>query len=230
MPKPLNPRSRAGQAVTPHVTVDIDWERLLACRRTILKHTTLPPYLLKPEVHALLRLATHANHQLLYSTLWRTGARISEALALTPGHFHLNGIDDSYVSKHTSKRGRPKKGKKPDPPRLIPLNDEAYLMELETYITTFKIKKAQRLFPITRDAAAKRLQTLLKKAKRNGVIITIPVSLHTFRHSFAINCLLHRVDSFVLKSWLGHKHISSTEIYLQLFEGETSRLMRGVNF
>lgn len=77
-------------------------------RPVVLKHTTVPLYLLLPEVRTLLALALHANTHLLLNTLWHTGARISEALALTPSHFHLEG-EHSYVSLAMLKgRGRPK--------------------------------------------------------------------------------------------------------------------------
>lgn len=213
------------------VRIDIDWERLLKRRHAVLTHSSMPPYLLRPEVHALLHFAKHANHHLLFSTLWRTGARISEALALTPGSFQINGIHDSYVSIHTAKqRGRPRQGKAITPPRLVPITDAGYLMELETYITTHHVKKNQRLFPINRQAAHKRLKRLITLAEQAGVKMSIPVSAHTFRHSFAVQCLLHRVDTGVLKGWMGHKDIKSTEVYLQLLTAETTHLMMGVKF
>ncbi len=43
----------------------------------------LPKYLLAPEVSALLHYVPALHHKMLLATLWNTGARIKEALALT---------------------------------------------------------------------------------------------------------------------------------------------------
>ncbi len=43
----------------------------------------LPKYLLAPEVSALLHYVPDLHRKMLLATLWNTGARINEALALT---------------------------------------------------------------------------------------------------------------------------------------------------
>ncbi|GHM57595.1 hypothetical protein ECZU51_62650 [Escherichia coli] len=45
----------------------------------------LPKYLLAPEVSALLHYVPDLHRKMLLATLWNTGARINEALALTRG-------------------------------------------------------------------------------------------------------------------------------------------------
>ena len=47
----------------------------------------LPKYLLAPEVSALLHYVPDLHRKMLLATLWNTGARINEALALTWGFF-----------------------------------------------------------------------------------------------------------------------------------------------
>ena len=42
-------------------------------------------YLLAPEVSALLHYVPDLHRKMLFTTLWNTGARINEALALTRG-------------------------------------------------------------------------------------------------------------------------------------------------
>ncbi|MCF6256177.1 MAG: tyrosine-type recombinase/integrase [Gammaproteobacteria bacterium] len=120
-------------------TVHIDWDYLVKQRPVVLTHSTLPPYLLLPEVHALLDRALHSNHRLMINTLWHTGARISECLSLTRNAFHLDG-EHSYVSLKISKRrGRPRTNAAGDPlPRLVPITDRDYLLELERYFTTHR--------------------------------------------------------------------------------------------
>jgi integrase len=50
----------------------------------------LPKYLLAPEVTALLHFMPDLRRKMLFTTLWNTGARISEALVLTRGDFQLH--------------------------------------------------------------------------------------------------------------------------------------------
>ncbi len=50
-------------------------------------HDELPKYLLAPEVSALLHYVPDLRRKMLLATLWNTGARINEALALTRGIF-----------------------------------------------------------------------------------------------------------------------------------------------
>ncbi len=53
----------------PPRPVLIDWPHLLKQCVAVLAHSSLPPYMLLPEVRALLATVKHANHYLLLSTL-----------------------------------------------------------------------------------------------------------------------------------------------------------------
>lgn len=212
-------------------TVHIDWDYLVERRPVVLTHSVLPPYLLLPEVHALLEQALHANHHLMINTLWHTGARISECLSLTRSAFHLDD-ERSYVSlKVAKRRGRPRTNAAGDPlPRLVPITDHTYLLELERYFTTHHLSAGDRLFAIGRHGAAKRIRTLIERVKESGKGVPINVTPHTFRHSFAVNAVLHGVPLPVIKQWLGHRNIQSTEIYTQVLAAETGHLMQWIAF
>lgn len=67
-----------------HLPVTIDYPAALA-----LVQDELPKYLLAPEVSALLHYVPDLHRKMLLATLWNTGARINEALALTRGDFLL---------------------------------------------------------------------------------------------------------------------------------------------
>jgi len=54
-------------------------------------------------------------------------------------------------------------------------------------------------------------------AARVGVRLSIEVSPHTFRHSFAMHMLYHHVPPKVLQSLLGHEKFESTEVYTKVF-------------
>ena len=75
----------AGQS--PQLPVVIDYPAALALRQMSMVHDELPKYLLAPEVSALLHYVPDLRRKMLLATLWNTGARINEALALTRGFF-----------------------------------------------------------------------------------------------------------------------------------------------
>lgn len=61
----------------------IDYPAALALRQMAMQHDDYPNYLLAPEVSALLHYVPDLHRRMLLATLWNTGARINEALALT---------------------------------------------------------------------------------------------------------------------------------------------------
>lgn len=67
--------------------VAIDYPAALALRQMALVQDELPKYLLTPEVSALLHYVPDLHRKMLLATLWNTGARINEALALTRSDF-----------------------------------------------------------------------------------------------------------------------------------------------
>ncbi len=83
--------SLPGSFLTPPATlpVAIDYPAALALRQMALVQDELPKYLLAPEISALLHYVPDLHRKMLLATLWNTGARINEALALTRGDFSL---------------------------------------------------------------------------------------------------------------------------------------------
>lgn len=61
------------------------WETALALRGMALLQPDLPKYLLAPEVAVLLSCFYDERQRMLFAFLWNTGARITEALMVTPG-------------------------------------------------------------------------------------------------------------------------------------------------
>ncbi|WP_286824053.1 tyrosine-type recombinase/integrase, partial [Idiomarina sp. UBA1919] len=106
------------------------------------------------------------------------------------------------------------------PSRWVPLPDKAIQREIRSYIVTHRIKAQHRLFPVV----TRTVQTWVAKAVKQynetpgNRGFHFPVSCHTFRHSFAMNSCLHGVPQRVLKEWLGHQSMASTEIYLRLMQ------------
>ncbi len=92
-------------------------------------HDELPKYLLAPEVSALLHYVPDLRRKMLLATLWNTGARINEALALTRGDFSLTPpypfVQLATLKQRTEKAARTA-GRMPasqQTHRLVPLSD-----------------------------------------------------------------------------------------------------------
>lgn len=210
--------------------VEINWDYLMERRPVTLAHApALPKYLLLPEIEQLLAATLHANHHLMLDLLWHTGARVSELLAVTPAHLFLNTEWDSFISLETLKQrkiGRPKKqGPARAIKRLVPLTDPVLMDKLQRYLATHAPGAHDRLFPVTPQAVDYRI----KKACR-GIDLPFMPTPHSFRHSFAVNQVLHWVPTPVLQGWLGHKNIASTEIYTAILGSETNHFMRHVQY
>lgn len=209
--------------------VPFDYGRALALREMARHYTELPRYLLAPEVTALLHYLPDWSRHALINTLWNTGGRINEVLALRRRDFHLNE-DIPHVVIRTAKQrraggGRPKKGKSAN--RVVPLSDPAYVDEMRRLFASTKerfeedvITGERRALPVwkTTDRTVRNwLTAAVDDAGRHGVRFSIEISPHTFRHSFAMHLLYGHVHPKILQGLMGHEKYESTEVYLRVF-------------
>ncbi|ELY4112149.1 tyrosine-type recombinase/integrase [Cronobacter turicensis] len=206
-----------------------DYGRALALRSMAMHYAELPRYLLAPEVTALLHYFPDWHQHGLINTLWNTGARINEALALKRRDFHLSD-DIPHVVIRTAKQrraggGRPKKGKSAN--RVVPLSDPAYVDELRRLFAstreTFENdpitgeRRARPVWDVSDRTVRNWLSRAVESADRDGVRFSIAVSPHTFRHSFAMHLLYGHVHPKVLQGLMGHEKFESTEVYTKVF-------------
>ncbi|EIF5675806.1 tyrosine-type recombinase/integrase, partial [Salmonella enterica] len=131
------------------------------------------------------------------------------------------------------RRGRGRPSTKPEPPhpdpryrkppepvtRIVPLLDAAYVRRMREYLATWRKRiKHQPVWNISsRQTAVNWLDQALNRAASDGVTFPIPVTPHTFRHSFAMHLLMSGVPEKVLQSLLGHRYARSTETYTRVF-------------
>ena len=166
------------------------------------------------------------------ATLWNTGARINEALALTRGDFSL-ALPYPFVQLATLKQrtekaartaGRMPAGQQTH--RLVPLSDTWYVGQLQTMVATLKIPMEQRNKRTGRTETARiwevtdrtvRTWIVEAVAAADGLMFSVPVTPHTFRHSYVMHMLYAGIPLKVLQSLMGHKSISSTEVYTKVF-------------
>ena len=140
-----------------------EWGHLIAGRPLGLEHEPeLRPYLLLPEVQALLYATANDHLRLMIELPWWTGARVGELLALAPKHFTLDNVHNSTVSIGTLKqraRGRrPASARATLRQRLVPLADPAIIMRISDYFATHEPLAKPPLITVSRMTVNDRLQ------------------------------------------------------------------------
>lgn len=226
-----------GQGVSfsaAQLPVAIDYPAALALRQLALAHDELPKYLLAPEVSALLHYIPDLYRKTLIATLWNSGARVNEAVALGRTDFLLQPpypfVKLATLKQRTEKAARTA-GRAPagsQVHRLVPLSDPQYVSQLEMMVATLKIPlerknkntgrmEKARIWNITDRTVRTWLSEAVEAAAADGVTFSVPISPHTFRHSYAMHMLYAGIPLKVLQSLMGHKSISSTEVYTKVF-------------
>ncbi len=74
-----------------------------------------------------------------------------------------------------------------------------------------------RIWEITDRTVRTWLREAVEAAAADRVTFSVPVTPHTFRHSYAMHMLYAGIPLKVLQSLMGHKSISSTEVYTKVF-------------
>ena len=171
----------------------------------------LPRLLSLAEVERLLRQPRQdtprgVRDAAMLEVLYATGLRISELVSLPLSALHLA---EGWL------KVRGKGGKE----RLVPLGEQA-VERVRTYLAGSRAplmrggSHGTHIFangrgqPMTRQAVWKLLQGYARQAG-----ITQPISPHVLRHSFATHLLEGGADLRTLQQMLGHRDISTTQIY-----------------
>lgn len=143
---------------------------------------------------------------MLFSLLYNTGARISEALQLKPAD-----VQHRVVRLHG-------KGRKE---RDVPLWPQTH-RKLQQWCRDNKLEPAQPIFgnpdgqALTRRSAARRFALALTKAKETcSALQGRKISLHTFRHTTAMHLLQAGVPMEIIALWLGHEQVVTTHGYIE---------------
>jgi len=163
------------------------------------KSTYLPNVLTKEEVRLVILSTSNIKHRTLLTIIYGAGLRIGEALKLR-------------ITDVRSEEGllyiRGSKGKKD---RRVPLSDTMLRMLREYYIAyrpkTYVFEGASGGLYSPSSA-----QKVLKRAVKQAGI-TIRVTLHTLRHSYATHLLESGVGLRYIQEILGHNNPKTTMIY-----------------
>jgi site-specific recombinase XerD len=146
------------------------------------------------------------DHALL-AFLYNTGARIQEALDLCSGSIRL----ESPPQVRLLGKGRKE--------RLCPLWPETAAL-LHALLQRVPRQPDQRIFvnrygePLGAAGVRFKLGQYVKRARKKvSSLAAKRVSPHTFRHTAAVHLVAAGVDITVIRSWLGHAHLDTTNHY-----------------
>lgn len=158
-------------------------------------------YLTIDEVKAIINSPSNDKEKMILSTLYYTGARINELI-------NINTSDINFDNKSLKIIG---KGNKI---RIVPLIDE-YMNLLKNYISKNNISNNEILLKSNQKDkyTSNGIRYIISKYTKN---ISFKVTPHTFRHSIASHLLEADTSIIYIRDFLGHKHISTTEIYAKV--------------
>lgn len=151
---------------------------------------------------------------LIISLLLSTGIRISELC-----HIHLKDINFSNRTLHIIGKGKKE--------RILFLGDQTTFSLLKKYINKYCVRPNDYLFTGQNPLKAlseQSVRLILKKlVKKNNLSITI--TPHMFRHSFATMLLDKDVDIRYIQQILGHSSISVTQIYTHVSQSKQKEIL-----
>jgi integrase len=194
---------------------------------------TPPKYYQDSEVkHLLSTLVGHPREHLLINLLWKSGARISEALAIRKKDIDSIGNTLRIVTlksglKHTRYQGLGR----PSKPTMVKRQVERIVIvppdlthELLAYAN--HLGPDDQIFTFTRVHAGRIVSDACIRAGLDPEL----AHPHTFRHSYAIHMLRGGMPVTVVKNLLGHSRIESTIVYLQITQQEARLLFNQISW
>ncbi len=171
-------------------------------------------YLTRTEIQALLaapdrsQWAGQRDHA-LFLTLYNSGARVSEIIALKRDHICFGATSFLQLTG---------KGRKE---RTIPLWSETSKV-LKAWFRKLDNNADSIVFPNARGKHLSRdgVDYLLKRSVRKATIdcpglATKTITPHIVRHATAMHLLQAGVDIATIALWLGHESIETTHVYLE---------------
>jgi len=172
--------------------------------------------LIAPNINTIIGLRDRA----ILETLFSTGLRIAELMALNRDQFvnikNKKDLEITIIGKG-------------DYPRTVYFSERA-LNWLKKYLETRKDKKKPLFIHYrSRIDAEPRLtnRSIERSVKKYATMAGIPIftTPHTIRHSYATDLLSQGVDLRVIQEFLGHRSITSTQIYTHI----TNKRLRDIH-
>lgn len=166
------------------------------------KPNSLPNVLTVNDVKKIISSIDNLKHKAIISTIYSCGLRISEAVNL-----EIKDIDSSAMTvKIVNAKGKND--------RYVMLSPK--LLELlRDYFIEYKPKKYLFVGQFGDCYSPRSIQQIFNKAVKIAGIKK-RVTVHSLRHSFASHLLDNGTDIRFIQELLGHKHLSTTQIYTHI--------------
>lgn len=166
------------------------------------KPNSLPNILSIEEIKKIISSITNLKHRAIISTIYSCGLRISEVVNL-----QIRDIDSAAMTiKIVNAKGKSD--------RVVMLSGK--LLELlREYFKQYKPKIYLFEGQNGEKYSVRSIQQIFYNAVKK-VKIRKKVSVHTLRHSFASHLLDNGTDIRFIQELLGHKHLSTTQIYTHI--------------
>lgn len=171
-------------------------------------------FLSKKEIAAILS-APNLNRwsgrrdQVLFTTMYNTGARVSEVIGVTRKDIDIQ----KTMVVHLHGKGRKE--------RVVPLWKNTAIL-INSWLREINDDPRSPVFPnyagkaMTRIGVGHRLKYCVKEASLNCQSLkNKKVSPHIIRHTTAMHLLQSGVDITVIALWLGHENINTTHKYME---------------
>lgn len=192
------------------ITCPRDWKSLKLARVQV--EQKLPVVISIGEVHTLLKLIEKPSMRCYFTVVYALGLRLQEAL-----HLQVSDIDSKRRLVHVH-RGKGAKD------RLVPL-PQSTLDELRKYWATHR--NPYWIFPAEgrnhslaptadRPMSESSVQDVIKAVLNQLNWGNRGISTHTLRHCYATHLLEAGVSLKLIQKYLGHKHLTSTMVYLHV--------------
>ena len=192
------------------ITCPRDWSSLKLARVQV--EQKLPVVISIGEVHTLLKLIEKPSMRCYFSAVYALGLRLNEGL-----HLQISDIDSKRMLVHVH-RGKGAKD------RLVPL-PQSTLDELRKYWTTHR--NPLWIFPAEgrNHKLASTAECRMSESSVQDVIKAVlkqlnwdnrGISTHTLRHCYATHLLEAGVSLKLIQKYMGHKHLTSTMVYLHV--------------
>ena len=190
----------------------------------------LPRFLSNAEVSQLLEKANQHIKQVIYICI-HTGLRIGELLNL-----RWENIDFENNIIHLSNSPTFKTKTRRD--RIIPIHPvlKPFLEFMRTHYIEPKTDKVTARQPHQMEFLICFENGLpIKSVKKSFSMLTQKLSikkcsLHTLRHTFATTCYMNDIDIYMIKEYLGHSRVTTTEIYTQVMDSAKHKSMNKLKF
>jgi integrase/recombinase XerD len=168
-------------------------------------------YLTKSEGLKFMRCAARTGdaERLLCETLYYSGCRISEALALGPEDIDATQAVIRILS--LKKRDKPQTRRVPVPPRLANELKSLSLKPEEKHLWNYSRATAWRI---------------VKRVMHQAGIEGIHATAKGLRHGFGVRAAMGKVPVNIIQRWMGHADPSTTAIYLAVRDDEERELIK----